>query len=69
MPATTRTVTQLPSGTPQEWDRIVNEDPVPNPDPNRPVLAGAGGRPATRDEVIEFARENNARVARERTGR
>jgi integrase len=69
MPATTRTVTQLPSGTPQEWDRIVNEDPVPNPDPNRAVLAGAGGRPATRDEVIEFARENNARVARERTGR
>ena len=42
---------------------------VPNPDPNQAVLAGAGGRPATRDELIEFARENNARVVRERTAR
>jgi len=69
VPATTRPVTQLPSGTLQEWDRVVNEEPLPNPDPNRTVLAGAGGRSATRDELIEFARENNARVARQRAGR
>ena len=45
----------------------MNDDPLPNPDPNRPVLAGAGGRPATRDELIEFVRKNDARIARERT--
>jgi integrase len=69
MPARNRPVTKLPSGTLQEWDRVVNEHPLPNPDPNRAVLAGAGGRPATRDELIGFVRENNARVARERSGR
>lgn len=69
MPARKQPVRELPSGTLQEWDRVVNEHPVPNTDPNRTVLAGAGGRPATHDELIEFARENNARVARERNGR
>ncbi len=48
-----------------EWDRAVNEDPVPNVDPNRSQLAGAD-RPATREELIAFVRENNARIARER---
>lgn len=62
-------MTKLHSGTLQEWDRIVNEDPMPNIDPNKTVLAGAGGRPATRDELIAFVRENNARIARKRAGR
>ena len=66
MLASKRQATKLPSATLQEWDRTVNERPLPNTDPNRTVLAGAGGRPATRDEVAEFVRENDARVARER---
>ncbi len=49
-----------------EWDRAVNEDPVPNVDPNRTQLAGAD-RSATREELIAFVRENNARIARERS--
>jgi hypothetical protein len=69
MPASKRPISKLPSGTLREWDRAVNEDPLANPDPNRTALAGTGGRPATRDELIEFVRENNARIARERSGR
>jgi integrase len=69
MPASKRPVTKLPSGTLREWDRVVNEHPLPNPDPNRAVIAGTGGRPATRDELIEFVRENNARIARGRADR
>ena len=68
MPASGRPVTKLPSGTLRKWDRAVNEDPLANGDPNRTTLAGAGGRPATRDELVEFVRENDARIARERTG-
>ncbi len=64
-----RRVATMPAGTLQEWDRVVNEDPLPNPDPNRTVLARSGGRPATREELLEFARENNTRIERERTGR
>jgi integrase len=66
---TARPVIALPPETLQEWDRAVNEQPVPNTDPNRTALAGAGGRPATRHELTEFVRENNARVARERDAR
>jgi integrase len=66
MPTRNRSTKKLPSGTLREWDRAVNKQPLSNPDPNRTVLAGAGGRPATRDELIEFARQNNARIARER---
>ena len=62
-------VATMPAGTLQEWDRVVNEDPLPNPDPNRTVLARSGGRPATREELLEFARENDTRIERERTGR
>jgi hypothetical protein len=69
MPARKRPVIKLPSGTLQEWDRNVNEHPLPNDDPNKTVLADTGGRPATRDELIEFVRENNARIERERAGR
>jgi len=64
-----RPVVTLPSGTLEEWDRNINEHPLPNTDPNRTVLVGAGGRPATRDELIEFVRENNARIERERASR
>ena len=68
VPLRTQPVVELPRGTLQEWDRIVNEQPEPNTDPNRTVLAGVGGRPATRRELTEFVRENNARIARERAG-
>jgi hypothetical protein len=63
-----RPVVKLPSGTLQEWERWVNEHAVPNTDPNRTILAGTGGRPATREELIAFLAENNARIARERAG-
>ncbi len=69
VPARQPPVTRLPSGTLRAWDRAVNEQPLPNTDPNRTVLAGAGGRPATRDELVGFVRENDARIARERAGR
>jgi hypothetical protein len=62
----TQPVIALPSEVLQDWDRAVNEHPVANADPNRTVLAGAGGRPASRHELTEFVCENNARVARER---
>jgi hypothetical protein len=39
---------------------------VPNTNPNVTVLAGTDGRPATRDELKQFVRENNERVSRER---
>lgn len=32
---------------------------------NRTVLVGSGGRPATREELVRFAAEQNARFARE----
>lgn len=66
---TLRPAVQLHPGTLQEWDEAVNEDPVPDPEPNRTVLVGTGGRPATRDELVTFVRENNARIAGERSGR
>ena len=69
VPMRTQPMVELPPGTLEEWDRVVNEQPVPNADPNRTVLTGAGGRPATRRELTEFVRENNARIARERAGR
>jgi integrase len=62
-------VMQHPPGTLEEWDRVVNKRAFPNIDPNRTAFAGAGGRPATRRELTEFARENNARIARERAAR
>jgi hypothetical protein len=36
-----------------------------NPDANRTVLAGSRGRPATRDELVAFVAEQNARYTRE----
>lgn len=57
---------KLPAGTLQEWDRAVNENPLPNDDPNRFVLAGSGGRPATREEILAYVREHSERIARER---
>lgn len=66
-PARRRVV--VPPDTLSVWDRAINENPLPNDDPNRNVLAGSGGRPATRDEVLAFVRENNERVARERADR
>lgn len=63
---TARPVVALPPEALQRWDRAVNEQPVANTDPNRTVLAGTGGRPATRRKLTEFVRQNNARVARDR---
>ena len=59
----------LPSGTLEEWDRVVNEHPTTDTDGNRTVLAGQGGRPAAREELVAFVRENNARIARARSNR
>ena len=59
-------IVSLPSETLSAWDQAVNEDPVPNTDPNRTALAGSGGRPATPEELAAFVRGNNARVTRER---
>jgi len=63
--ADSRPVVKLPSGTLQEWDRWVNERAPADTDPNRVTFIGAG-RPATRDEILAFVSENNARIARER---
>jgi hypothetical protein len=62
--AEARTVISLPPGTLQEWDRQVNERPVSDGDPNRLTFVGAD-RPATREEILAFVAENNARYARE----
>jgi hypothetical protein len=58
------TVIKLPSGTLQKWDRRVNEHAVPDNEPNRVKFIGAD-RPATREEILAFIAENNARYARE----
>jgi len=63
-----RPVVRVTPDAVREWDRVVNETAVPNTDPNRTSLAGSG-RPATREELIEFVRANNERVARERARR
>jgi integrase len=59
---------KLPADILRVWDRQVNETAPPNDDPNRTVFTGAG-RPATREELLEFAHETNARIARERAAR
>jgi hypothetical protein len=51
----------------RQWDRWVNEHPVPDDEPNRVTFVGAG-RPATREEILAFVAENNARYAREHSG-
>lgn len=51
----------------QRWDLEVNEHSVVDDDPNRVTFAGAG-RPATREEMLAFVAENNARYAREHAG-
>ena len=59
-----RTVIKFPPGTLQRWDRQVNDYAVPDSDPNRVTFIGVG-RPATREEILAFVAENNARYARE----
>jgi hypothetical protein len=49
----------------EEWSGWINEHAVPDTDPNPTILAGTGGRPASREELIAFAREHRARIARE----
>jgi len=60
---------RLPADILRVWDRKVNDYPASNENPNRVVLAGANGQPASREELLQFARDNNAGVARERTHR
>jgi hypothetical protein len=49
-----------------EWGEGINANAEPtNADGNMTVLAGSGGRPATREELVAFAAEQNARYARE----
>jgi hypothetical protein len=57
----------FPPGTLRRWDRWVNEHPAPNDEPNRVMFLGAG-RPATREEILAFVAQNNARYAREHSG-
>jgi hypothetical protein len=50
----------------KEWGAWMNANAQPtNEDGNRTVLVGSGGRPATRDELLAFVAEQNARYARE----
>jgi hypothetical protein len=45
-----------------EWGEWINANAEPtNPDGNKAVLAGSGGRAATREELIAFVAEQNAR--------
>lgn len=62
--ANAQPVIKFPSGTLQAWDRWVNEHAEPDSDPNRLTFIGAD-RPATREEILTFVAENNARYARE----
>lgn len=63
---TTRRVIKSSFGSLKEWGDWINANAEPtNPDGNQTVLAGAGGRPATRDELVAFVAEQNARYARE----
>jgi hypothetical protein len=56
----------FPRGTLRRWDREVNDEPVPDDQPNRVTFVAVGvGRPASRDEIFAFVAENNARYARE----
>ena len=57
----------FPPGTLQQWDRWVNEHSAPDDEPNRLTFVGAG-RPATREEILAFVADNNARFAREHPG-
>jgi hypothetical protein len=53
----------------KEWGEWIEANAEPtNPDGNRTVLVGSGGRPATREELIAFVAEQNARHAREYGG-
>jgi hypothetical protein len=50
----------------EEWGEWINANAQPsNADGNRTVLAGSGGRPASREELVAFVAEQNARHARE----
>lgn len=49
-----------------EWSEWVAANARPSKgDGNRTVLVGSGGRPATREELVRFVAEQNARFARE----
>lgn len=54
----------FPPGTLRRWDRHVNEQPAREEESNRVTFVGAG-RPATREEILAFVADNNARHARE----
>jgi hypothetical protein len=45
-----------------EW---INAHAVPNTEPNQTVLMGAGGRPASREELEEYLAMHKQRMERE----
>ncbi len=64
-----RRVVKVSADTLREWDRQANENPLPNDDPNRTVLRDAGGRPATREEILELAEKTGALVTSDNADR
>jgi hypothetical protein len=61
-----RPVIRSPFRSLEDWGKWINANAEPvNGDGNRTVLAGSGGRPATREELLRFVAEQNARFARE----
>jgi hypothetical protein len=59
-------VIKSPFGSLEEWSEWVAANARPSErDGNRTVLVGNGGRPATREELVRFVAEQNARHARE----
>jgi hypothetical protein len=60
-----RPIIRSPFQSIEEWSEWINETAKYTSDGNKTVLAGSGGRPATRDELIAFVVEQDARRARE----
>jgi hypothetical protein len=64
MASNDREVINLPAGTLERWDRQVNEQAIPNTDRNRVTFIGAG-RPATREEILEYFAQPDPEDARQ----
>lgn len=64
--AVERRVIKSRFGSLEEWSEWVAANARPSEgDGNRTVLVGSGGRPATREELVRFVAEQNARHAGE----
>ena len=60
-----RRVIKSPFESVEEWGDWINAHSVPDPEPNQAVLAGSGGRPATREELLAYFAEHKARIERD----